>query len=65
MGKTNFFLSTVLFSLWAILAACESSSKNIGKMNLIPILNKTSPHAHTESELDILGVLKNLVKYVV
>jgi hypothetical protein len=43
------------------MAACRSSSKNIGKMNLIPILNKTSPHAHTESELDVLGVPGKLV----
>jgi hypothetical protein len=38
---------------------------NIGKMNLIPIFNKTSPRAHTELELDVLGVLEKLVKYVV
>jgi hypothetical protein len=34
-------------------------------MNLIPVLNKTSPLAHTESELDVLGVPGKLVKYVV
>jgi hypothetical protein len=34
-------------------------------MNLITILNNTSPHAHTESELDVLGVHGKLVKYVV
>jgi hypothetical protein len=32
-------------------------------MNLIPILNKTSPQVHTELELDVLGVLGKLVKY--
>jgi hypothetical protein len=47
------------------IAACGSSSENIGKMNLKPILNKTSPQAHTESELDVLGVPGKLVKYVV
>jgi hypothetical protein len=47
------------------MVACRSSSKNIGKINLIPILNKTSPKAHTESELDVLGVPGKLVKYVV
>jgi hypothetical protein len=47
------------------MAACESSSKNTGKMNLIPVLNKTSPRAHTELELDVLGVHGKLVKYVV
>jgi hypothetical protein len=34
-------------------------------MNLITILNKTSPRAHTELELDVLGVHGKLVKYVV
>ena len=34
-------------------------------MNFLSILNKTSPQAHTESELDVLGVLRKLVKYVV
>jgi hypothetical protein len=47
------------------MAACRSSSKNIGKMNLKPVLKKTSPRAHMESELDMLGVPKKLVKYVV
>jgi hypothetical protein len=45
--------------------ACRSSSKNIGKMNLKPILNKNSPWAHTESELEVLSVHGKLVKYVV
>jgi hypothetical protein len=43
----------------------RSSSKNTGKMSLIPIFNKNSPRAHMESELDVLGVHKKLVKYVV
>jgi hypothetical protein len=47
------------------MATCRSFSKNIGKMSLIPIFNKTSPRAHTESELDILGVHRKLMKYVV
>jgi hypothetical protein len=34
-------------------------------MNLIPILNKTSPWAQTESELGMLGVHGKLVKYVI
>jgi hypothetical protein len=34
-------------------------------MRLIPVLNKTSPRAHTESELDVLGVHGKLVKYLV
>jgi hypothetical protein len=28
-------------------------------------LNKTSPRAHIESELDVLGIPRKLVKYVV
>jgi hypothetical protein len=47
------------------MAACRSSSKNTGKINLIPIFNKTSPQAYTESELDVLGVYGKLMKYVV
>jgi hypothetical protein len=31
-------------------------------MNLLPILNKTSPLAHTKLELDVLGVPRKLVK---
>jgi hypothetical protein len=47
------------------MAACRSSSKNTGKMSLIPVFNKNSPRAHTESELDMLGVHGKLVKYVI
>jgi hypothetical protein len=47
------------------LATCKSSSKNTQKMNLKPVLNKTSPCAHMELELDVLGVPGKLVKYVV
>jgi hypothetical protein len=43
----------------------RNSLENIGKMYLIPILNKTSPWAHTESKLDVLGVPGKLVKYLV
>jgi hypothetical protein len=46
------------------MAACRSSSENTRKMSLIPVFNKTSPQAHTESELDVLGVYGKLVKYV-
>ena len=34
-------------------------------MSLIPVFNKNSPEAHTESELEVLGVYGKLVKYVV
>jgi hypothetical protein len=47
------------------MAACRSSSKKLGKLNLIPVLNKTSPRAHIESKLDVLGIPGKLVKYVV
>jgi hypothetical protein len=47
------------------MVACRSSSENIGKMNLILILNKNSPRAHTELELDVLGILGKLGKYVI
>jgi hypothetical protein len=47
------------------MAACRSSSKNTGKMTLIPIFNKNLPQAHTESEFDVLGIHGKLVKYVV
>jgi hypothetical protein len=47
------------------MAACRSFSKNIGKMNLKPILNKSLPWAHTELDLDVLGVPGKLVKYVI
>jgi hypothetical protein len=47
------------------MATCRSSSGNIGKMSLIPVFNKNSPQAHTESEFDVLGVHGKLVKYVV
>jgi hypothetical protein len=45
--------------------ACRSSLENTGKMSLIPVFNKNSPQAHTDSELDVLGVHGKLVKYAV
>jgi hypothetical protein len=47
------------------MAACRSSLENTGKMSLILVFNKNWPRAHTESELDVLGVHGKLVKYVV
>jgi hypothetical protein len=47
------------------MAACRSSSINTGKINLISVLNRTSPWAHIKLELDVLGVPGKLVKYVV
>jgi hypothetical protein len=45
------------------MATYRSSSKNTGKINLLPIFNKNSPRAHTESEFDVLGFHRKLVKY--
>jgi hypothetical protein len=45
------------------MTACRSSSKNTGKMSLIPVFNKNSPQY--ELELDVLGVHGKLMKYVV
>jgi hypothetical protein len=53
------------FGSFSHMAAYRSSSKNTQKINLIPVLNKTSPRAHTELELDVLGVPRKLVKKVV
>jgi hypothetical protein len=47
------------------MAACRSSLENTGNMSFIPVFNKNLPRAHTESELDVLGVHGKLVKYVV
>jgi hypothetical protein len=68
MGKTIFFFSTLPFNPWAVLATwlhVGAPQKIQEEMNLKPVLNKTSPQAHTELELDILGVPRKLVKYVV
>jgi hypothetical protein len=54
-----------LLGSFSHMAACRSSSENIGKMSLISVFNKNLPRAHTESELDVLGVPGKLVKYVV
>jgi hypothetical protein len=65
--KNLFFKNPALQPLGSFshMAACRSSLENTGKMSLIPVFNKNSPRAHTESELDVLGVHGKLVKYVV
>jgi hypothetical protein len=35
------------------------------ELNTVPVFNKNLPRAHTESELDVLGVPGKLVKYVI
>jgi hypothetical protein len=47
------------------MAVCRSSSENIRKMNLQPILDKNSPWAHMELEFNALGVVGKVVNYVV
>jgi hypothetical protein len=63
-GQNKLFLSTLPFSPWVVFATW-SSSKNTGKMSLIPVFKNNSPRAHMESELNVLGVHGKLVKYVV
>jgi hypothetical protein len=58
MGQTNFFLSTLPhLGNFNYMATCRSFLK--------PVLNKTPPGAHIELELDVLGVPRKVVKYVV
>jgi hypothetical protein len=67
-GKTNFFLSTMSFNLWAVLATqlhLGTPQKIQEKMNLKPILKKTSPWTHMESKFDVLCISRQLVKHVV
>jgi hypothetical protein len=42
------------------MAACRSSLENTGKMSLIPIFNKNSPRAHTESNWTCLVFMESL-----
>jgi hypothetical protein len=68
MGKTNYYFENPALQplgSFSHMAACRSSLENTGKMSLIPVFNKNSPRAHTELELDMLGVHGKLVKYVV
>jgi hypothetical protein len=67
MGKINFFLSTLPFSPWVVLATwlhVGAPYKLQETMNLMPVLNKTSPRAHTKLELDVLGAPRMLMKYI-
>jgi hypothetical protein len=59
------YLALQPLGCFSCMAACRSSSKNKGKMSLKLVFNKTSPRAHKESEFDMLGVYRKLVKYVV
>jgi hypothetical protein len=47
------------------MAACRSFLENTWKMSLILVFKKNSPRAHMESELNVLGVHRKLVKYIV
>jgi hypothetical protein len=60
-----FFENPALQSLGSFIhmAACRSSSENTGKMSLMHVFNKNSPLAHTELELDVLGVHGKLLAH--
>jgi hypothetical protein len=45
------------------MATDRSSLEKTRKMSLKLVLNNTSPQAHMESELDVLGVPRKLVRY--
>ena len=47
------------------MVACRSSLEDTQKISLIPVFNKNLPQVHTELKFDMLGVHRNLVKYVV
>jgi hypothetical protein len=73
-GKPRFYGQNKMLSLhpalqplgsFSHMATCRSSSKNIRKMSLILVFNKNSPWAHTQLELDVLGIHRKLVKYIV
>jgi hypothetical protein len=49
---------------FSYMATCRSSLENTWKMSLILVFNKNLQQAHTELELDVLGVHGKLVKYV-
>jgi hypothetical protein len=61
MGKTKFLFNTLPFSPCTFLATWL----HVGVLNLQPILKKYLPCAHTELELDTLGVAGKLVRFVV
>jgi hypothetical protein len=68
MGKPNYFFENPdlqPLGSFSHMAVCRSSLENTGKMSLILVFNKNLPRAHTESELDVLGVYGKLAKYVV
>jgi hypothetical protein len=60
MDKKTFILAPTLQPLGNIcqMATMRSSSKNTRKLTLQSILNNNLPHAHMESEFDVLGVAR-------
>jgi hypothetical protein len=67
-GQNKLFFENPTFQplgSFSHMAACRSSLENTRKMSLIPVFNKNSTRAHTESELEVLGVHGKLAKYVV
>jgi hypothetical protein len=63
--QTFFFAPFSPLGGFRYVVAYKNSSKNLGKMNLLPILNKNSPQTLVDSKLDVPGVVRKLVKYVV
>jgi hypothetical protein len=66
-AKKTFFWHPALEPLgnFSHMATHRGSSKNTRKLKLQSILNKNSPRAHMETEFDIFGVSRKLVKFLV
>jgi hypothetical protein len=67
-GQNKLTFSTLPFSSWVVSTTwlhVGAPQKILEKINLKPILNKTSPRTHTKSEFNVFGVPGKLVKYVV
>ena len=67
MGKTSFFLNTLPFSPWAILATWlpVGVPQKIQENELNTYFEQNFTMGCTESELGVLGVPRKLLKYVV
>jgi hypothetical protein len=68
MDNLNSFFGILLFNTWEVLAMwlhIGALQKIQEKMILQPIMNKNSPWGHVKSELDVFGVARKLMKYVV
>jgi hypothetical protein len=64
MKQNNFlFWHLALYSMGSFshIAGYRRLFQKYRKMNLQPILNKNSPHAHMESKFNMLGVAESLL----